>query len=291
MEAAQTDRPHLPRSGPTSSRRRWNGGGAGPRLGRGAARTSVTRDNNPETRGRLGEKHLQSTDPGHGRPAPWGLLGEAKAQLVSALTVLRAAPLTIFLVNGTVASCRTSRSSKARRRPPLRWISPGPAARRVGRPGLRRRARRPRSALRAKKVNYHPQGARGARPGGACPRSAGTGASPSGLQASAVSYVVSPAAVSASAADPTPTPTTCRRPTWSPWPAGWCARSRPGAPGRRVRQAPADADHRHADRLPVGRRTCCLRGRTDRRGARPGRSLPPRRRAPAPTRRRRPPPS
>src|SRR5918994_1483767 len=35
-------------------------------------------------------------------------------------------PLTRFLVNGTMASCRTSRSSRARRQPPPRWIRSGP---------------------------------------------------------------------------------------------------------------------------------------------------------------------
>ena len=49
--------------------------------------------------------------------------------------------LTSFLVKGIVASCRMSRSSRARRQPPPRWTGPGPAARRAGRPVLRRRAR------------------------------------------------------------------------------------------------------------------------------------------------------
>ena len=112
------------------------------------------------------------------------------------------------------------------------------------------------------------------------------------LQASAASYVVSPAAVSASAADPDANADHLS--------AGYLV----ALAGRLVREvgtlarragasgtAPADADHRHPDRLPVGRRPGRLRRRPDRGGARPGRSLPPRRRATTPARRRRTPPS
>ncbi len=109
------------------------------------------------------------------------------------------------------------------------------------------------------------------------------------LQASSASYVVSPAAVSASAADPDANADHLSAGYLVAWPVGSCARSARCAPGRRVRQAPAHADHRHADRLPIGSRPGRLRRRPGRRGARPGRALPPRRRAPAPARRRRPP--
>ena len=66
-------------------------------------------------------------------------------------------------------------------------------------PSRLRRARRP---VGIAEGQLPPQGARGARPGGAVRGAPARGITERVLQASAASYVVSPAAVSASAADP-----------------------------------------------------------------------------------------
>ena len=112
------------------------------------------------------------------------------------------------------------------------------------------------------------------------------------LQASAASYVVSPAAVSASAADPDANADHLS--------AGYLV----ALAGRLVREVGALAGRAGASgkRLPtltidtqIGFRSAADRAAfaddLTGRGARPGRSLPPRRRAPAPARRRRPPPT
>src|SRR6476646_2490553 len=168
---------------------------------------------------------------------------------------------------------------------------PGPAARRAGRPGLRRRARRP-GRHRAPEDQLPPARARGARPGGAVRGAPARGHHRAG--AAGVGGVVRRVAGGRQRvrgrSGRQRRPPVGGLPRRAGRPAGARGR-RPGASGRRVRQAPADADHRHADRLPVGCRPGCVRGRPDRRGGRPGRPLPPRRRAPAPAPRRRPPPS
>src|SRR4051794_31605156 len=185
------------------------------------------------------------------------------------------------------AGCRSHREGGGSRR--RAGSGPGPAARRAGRPGLRRRARRP-SRHHAPEGQLPPQGARGARPGGAVRGAPARGHHRAG--AAGVGGVVRRVAGGRQRVRGRPgrqrRPPVGGLPRRAGRPAGARGR-RPGAPGRRVRQAPADADHRHTDRLPVCRRPRCVRRRPHRSGARPGRSLPPRRRAPAPARRRLPP--
>ncbi len=112
------------------------------------------------------------------------------------------------------------------------------------------------------------------------------------LRASAASYVVSPAAVSASAADPDANADHLSA-GYLVALAGRLVREvgalarRAGASGKRLPTLTIDT----RDRLPVRRGPGRLRRRPDRGGARPGRPLPPRRRAPAPARGRRPPPA
>ncbi len=110
--------------------------------------------------------------------------------------------MTRFIVKSMVAICRTSRSSRARRQPPPRWIRSGPGCSASWPVPASAAGLAARVGIARQKVNYHLKAleAHGLvelsgerRHGGITERV---------LQASAASYVVSPAAVSESAADP-----------------------------------------------------------------------------------------